>query len=178
MKRFPLIFVMLFSLNVFAQNSNPLIYSEVVDLPGLSKDEIYSMARMWFVEAYKNPQKVLQIQDKESGEIVGKGNTKYYSKIWMGAEGSKGVINYTVKIFIKDGKYKYEITDFIHKGITYDYGLITDSKEYDGSYKLYKSHGNKVWTELKSICEDEKDFIIASLKSSMLKTNKVTNSDW
>ena len=38
-----------------------------------------------------------------------------YRKVAMGTY-EWGYINYTISIYFKDGKYKYEISDLYHKG--------------------------------------------------------------
>ena len=85
-----------------------ITYSEVVKVDG-NKDELYSRAREWFAKTYNSAQSVIQMDTKD--KIVGKALMQVYYK-----GGDFGYINYTVSIYLKDGKYKYEITDFYHTG--------------------------------------------------------------
>ncbi len=54
-------------------NNGNVTYTEIVDLPGLDKDEIYNRAHNYFVYNYNSGKDVIQIDDKESGQLVGKG---------------------------------------------------------------------------------------------------------
>ena len=55
-----------------AQDVAPLTYSEVIQVDGVSKDELYNRAKQWFVATYGDATKVIQNEDKESGIITGK----------------------------------------------------------------------------------------------------------
>ncbi len=93
-----------------------ITYTEVVSVDSLAnKQELFSRAREWFAKAYMSSTKVIQMEDKESGKIIGKALIQVYYK-FMKQLPSGGYINYTISIYIKNGKYKYEITDFYHTG--------------------------------------------------------------
>lgn len=97
-------------------NTSKITYSEVVTVDSLtSKQELYSRAREWFAKTYNSSKDVVQMEDKESGKIIGKAITQVYYKM-LGMDHEHGHINYTITIAVKDGKYKYEITDLHHKG--------------------------------------------------------------
>ncbi|WP_210516452.1 DUF4468 domain-containing protein [Hymenobacter terricola] len=95
-------------------------YTGVVEVPGTSQAQLYSRAYEWVVKSYKSAPDVLQMQDKESGKIILKGNTH---ALIRGRDG--GIVNHTFSIYLKDGKYKYDVTDFVNVNPTPkgDYGL-------------------------------------------------------
>lgn len=85
-------------------------FQEVVQVPGATKDELYTRAREWFAKTFKSSKDVIQMDDRIAGKIIGKGsgngltgNILLITSFWL---------NYTVSITIKDGRYRYEITDF------------------------------------------------------------------
>jgi Domain of unknown function (DUF4468) with TBP-like fold len=53
-------------------------YEKIIEVPNLSKDEIYIKANAWFVEEFKSAESVIQFQDKEAGKIMGKYTFKPY----------------------------------------------------------------------------------------------------
>lgn len=123
-------------LNSFGQKETPnlpidsvsskITYSDVVIVDSaLHKLELFSIAREWFAKTYKSSINIIQMEEKESGKIVGKALMQVYYKA-MGMDCPGGYISYTISIYIKDGKYKYEITNFHHTGNggqMPDYGL-------------------------------------------------------
>lgn len=162
-------------------------YQEVVKVDStISSKELYLRARSWFAETYKSSQDVIQMDDKESGKIIGKGAIKYYSNVFVGSEGTKGFIFYTITVQVKDGRYKYEITDFNHEGNPYNsggqlsFGLITNSDEcpYKVGTWTSKAWRNKVWKDIKNRIDENIPILIQSLKDSMNKPAKNSNSDW
>lgn len=95
-----------------------ITYSEVVIMDStINKNELYSRAREWFAKAFKSSINVIQMDDKENGKIIGKGLTQVYHKSF-GKSYPSGNINFTISLYLKDGKYKYEITNFHHTGET------------------------------------------------------------
>ncbi len=145
-----------------------LTYSEVIELPGKSKDQLYDQAKQWFIETYKDASEVIQNDDKAGGTIMGKALLSYNSNIYVGSAGTKGVIRYTIQISFKDGKYKYELTNFIHEGATFDFGTITTDDECP--YKIKggtKNWNNKVWNDIKMQIDEYSRNFIGDLKEAM-----------
>jgi Domain of unknown function (DUF4468) with TBP-like fold len=91
-------------------------FTDVVKIDSVNKNELFLRARSYINKSTTSMKDITQIMDKETGEIAIKLNTGnlpskkfgFYSigcgKVWM-----------TVDIYIKDGKYKYVITNFIHE---------------------------------------------------------------
>lgn len=95
-----------------------IVYTEVIEMQNVTKDALYSRAYEWFTKAFNSAQNVIQMQDKENGKIIGKGIfDDINSPGPLGMAGVKGYVKFTISIYLKDGKYKYEITDFVHEGI-------------------------------------------------------------
>ena len=86
-------------------------YVGVVNVDSTSKDELYNRAKRWFVDKYNSGKDVIQLDDKENGEVIGKG---FFSEIWRVNWAFSQSINVwnTVKIQVKDNKFRYEITNF------------------------------------------------------------------
>ena len=179
MKFLNILIFLLFSTIIYGQSSEAIKYMEVVELDSTrTAKNLYSQARMWFAETYRSSKDVIQLEDKENGRIIGKGNIKYESNIFVGSTGTRGWINYTISISVKDGKYKYEITNFMHEGNSlnsqgaFSFDLITTDKECPKEVGN-KNWRNKVYIDIKKQIELKTNTIISSLKEYMKKkTNK------
>jgi len=152
MKKLFITLLMMCSLSAFCKE-----YTEVVEVKGKTADQLYSSAREWFAETFNSANDVLQMDDPTAGKLIGKGYTviseSYVTKVALMQ--IPGQIDfklwYTVKIYIKEGRYKYEIKDFYtqfnnvsSQQIAYDnskkpYSVIEDSLEY------YKKATDKEW---------------------------------
>ena len=111
-----------------------LTYTEVIQVDSVTNIELYNRAKLWFATVYNSSNDVLQLENKEEGQLIGKAIMKYNPTVLSGSETTKGSIKYTIKIFVKDGRYKYEISDFIHDPVGNQYGksslgLITTDEE-------------------------------------------------
>jgi CspA family cold shock protein len=82
-----------------------------------NKNELFLRAREWFAKTYKSSMNVIQMEDKENGKIIGKALLKVFMTTFVDSQLESGFINYSISIYIKDGRYKYEITDFYHTGM-------------------------------------------------------------
>lgn len=90
-------------------------FMEIVSVDGAPKDEIYSKARIWFATAFSTSDGML-LDDKESGIIVGKGvitTREGDSRVrtLMNPQITEKTWTFTVKIQIRDGRYKVELYD-------------------------------------------------------------------
>ena len=135
----------LFTAKTFSQNTNfpidtatgKIKFSEVVYLDSIPKATLYTKAREWFVRTFKSSKVVLELEDKEAGKLIGKGDFTAITEESMNDnefikkkglvskelrekknKGEVGSVSFIVSIYIKDGRYKYEITDLYHKGMT------------------------------------------------------------
>lgn len=83
-----------------------------VDSIDKSKDLLFSMSKEWFVNTFKSGKAVIELEDKESGTMIGKGIyqddvTKYDIPIYY---------HYTVKVETKENKVRFTIYDIYTKG--------------------------------------------------------------
>ncbi|MNE10169.1 hypothetical protein D3C80_1028700 [compost metagenome] len=88
-----------------------IVYSAVIQLDSISKNELYSTAGMWFADSFKNSKHVIRFEDKEAGKIMGKGSSTFYYEYLLSTVFTD--IEYSIVITVKDSKYKYEIYDII-----------------------------------------------------------------
>lgn len=161
----------------------PLTYTEVVQVDSVSQNELYNRAKVWFATAYNSSNDVLQIDNKEGGEFIGKAVLDYIPNVHSGSAQTKGNIKYTIKIFVKEGRYKYIITDFIHDPFGNNFGkssmgLITNEIKCPNPKPFAKNWSNKVWSDIKAQIETNIISLIENLKESMLKTTESGNDDW
>ena len=137
MKNLLLAVMLLCSVSVFAKE-----YTEVVQVPDKNADQLYSSAREWFVETFKSAKDVLQMDDPVAGKLIGKG----YSAVPIQSGGITvdTKMKYTIKIFVKEGRYKYEITDIrigeLAKSTIEDYEFACT---YEGAKKALINAGMK-----------------------------------
>lgn len=100
-------------LGVMPVKDESIFYTEVVQLDSsATKDELYKRAKRFFFDTYKSGKEVIQLDDKENGEVDGKGNLLVLWKYSALAGPTSVRISEMVKIFVKDGRYKYEVSDF------------------------------------------------------------------
>lgn len=83
-----------------------------------SKQELQVKAKMWMANAFKDAKEVIQLDDKEAGEVLGKGN------VVLGY--MYGRCKFTIKISTRDNKYRCQIYDMAIYGTNGQFGNTID----------------------------------------------------
>lgn len=142
MKKTLICFMMLCSLAIQAKE-----LTEVVEMPEKNKSQLYSSAREWFAEVFNSAEDVLQMDNPTLGTLIGKVKgsvVAYYDDVSIDSP-----YNYTIKISIKDGKYKYTIKDIVlvteRGGKSYEvFKKQSQSMENEMAVKMYKGILNSI----------------------------------
>ncbi len=155
--------------------------TEVVAVDGATKDQLYSAALSWFGMAFTSAKATIDLADSAGGQIIAKPVVAFEPASFVGGACAGGDISYVVSIAVRDGRYKYEIGNFVHsyRGVTCDgpgcnYGLITES-DWNGPTCARARGDRKNWPKLQSIARAEVQTLVASLKPAMAKA---AESDW
>ncbi|HRS53465.1 MAG TPA: DUF4468 domain-containing protein [Bacteroidales bacterium] len=93
-------------------------YKEVVQETGTA-DELYTRAIEWINSFYKNPTGVTKTRDPQNHKIVGVAYFKIKKKDKSGTMLDAGEIGYTITLEFKDNRYRYELTKYNVKKLSY-----------------------------------------------------------
>jgi hypothetical protein len=174
-----LLFISFFLLAIiYLQAQNPIIFSKVIQADSLNKTELFIKVNDWFATNYKSANDVIQMADKDAGTIIGKGSQPYsYGKLSYGCY--DGYLNYTIKVYVKDNRFKIELTDFVHSvrvgnSSECEFGTITDAEIYT-SKGISKSYHNKAWVDMKTKIQNFSEDIFASIESKLNSNTKEDN---
>jgi hypothetical protein len=97
-----------------------LTYEKVQVVDGVEQSELYRRCLQWCQTFYKNPNDVIRERDSLGGKIVCKGRFKISNPPdKKGLETDAGLVQYTLTILMKEGKYKYTLTDINWKQQSY-----------------------------------------------------------
>lgn len=89
-----------------------ILFTEVVKIDSTSKSELFLKAKEFLTKSFVSYKNIVQIDDESNGIILIKPIFDVYS--YITSKTKIGHIKYTFKIQFKDGRYKYEMTDFFH----------------------------------------------------------------
>ncbi len=122
-----------------------LSFNEVIQLETFKQNQLFLNSKQFFADAFKSANEVIQMDDKESGIIIGKGFIDISAKMLTSTFPVK--MWYTIKIQSKDGRYKYEIYDICFENYPSYYVLPDGSsksqtaEEMFDKNKFYKNNG-------------------------------------
>jgi len=157
------------SLNLPVDEETKLItYREVVLQEG-SKLELFNRAIEWINKEYKNPADVTKVRNPETGliELIHRIDLSYDEK---GVSRSGGIVDYTLKLELKDERYRYTFTNFNLKQasrVPIERWMDKSDKAYTPSWDLYLSQVDK---HTKAVAE--------SLKKGMQPPVAKKADDW
>lgn len=133
-----------------------ITYTDVVEEPGMNKDTLYNRGLRWFKSYFKNPNKAIKNADAEARVIDG----GYTFTIQRPDPASKktpqpmvdaGLVNFKMKLFCKDGKFKYEVTNMSWQQTSYypiERWMDKEGKSYDPNFALYLTQTDKYVKEM------------------------------
>lgn len=155
-------------------------FTEVIQLDSsFSKDLLYRNAKLFFTNEFKSAKDVLQYDDRAEGKVIGKGNLQQedFQMTFLVMFTQTRIVNFTLEIFCKDGKYKYRLYDIQIKGHSRASGGNTPDNVYssdlsiqDAYTKTYKGSTKKMDRRLFVRMIGEINSTIADIKTSMCKT--------
>ncbi|MBE7178066.1 MAG: DUF4468 domain-containing protein [Mucilaginibacter polytrichastri] len=110
------VFVFILSLRAFSQNlpvddaTKKISYQGIVVVDGATEKQLYDRARSWFATKFRFPRDVVQMDDKEAGKIIARCELRGPQnadspQFWF-------MLRYSIIVVVRNGKYRYEITDF------------------------------------------------------------------
>ena len=156
------------------KETGKVIFTEIVELSDNSvpKDILYNRAKEWFVKAFKSSNEVIQLDDKESGKIIGKGNFSINRTMYL----TDSRVDFTMTIMVKDGRYKYIVSDFNHVSFKAGYsgGSLDNEKPDCGNFNMAK----KGWNQVKEQTKSTVDNLIADLKTFMETESVESDDSW
>lgn len=170
--------LLLFCIVSFAQEAqfpinpktNKIEYTAIVNVDStVTSDELYTRARSWFATAFKSANNVIQMDDRSTGTIIGKGNFAIRPSTYQ--IGSR--ISFTIKIQVKNGRYRYLVNDLSHTSPHGDGGNLENEKPAWG-WAMMK----RAWVEIKDNTSIIIPEFIASLNEQMKKPLSSKTESW
>lgn len=179
-KQVATVFLLIMATSCFAQkelkiklpldsSTNKVIYSSVINVEGINKEELYNRAKEWFVVTYNSAKDVLQMDDKVAGKIIGKGTSRGQYKFML--SNTSYYLNYTLSVTLKDGRYRYEFSQFTVETLDkYSIGGRSALEEYIPYYEKEKgilySASKKIIPHMDLLVKETSSSLESALKKS------------
>lgn len=149
-----------------------ITYQGIVEVPGVSQADLYARASAWVAATYPTGDNVLAQQNPQAGQLLIKGQRPAVTRaLYNGVLRSSyaGVVRHTLAIYVKDGRYKYVLTDLTHDALgtpsLHSGGPLEQEK---ASLYGYAGLGSrKAWDELKTDATRDARHLLDSLQVAM-----------
>lgn len=140
------------------EETKKITYTEVVDAPGSSKDDLYLRVKNLGITGTN-----VKADNKEEGTYVytGQFGVKYPSPVKGMTH--EGTVSYTFAVFLKDGKYKYVVTDLVHNSVKGNGGNLENTIPACNKYTL----SMEGWAAIKNESDKYIKNLIQNFKSNM-----------
>lgn len=150
--------------------SHKIDYLEVVKNDTLSKEQIYTCVREWFNRNFETGHCVILMDDYKAGHLMARGTI--FAKHPRGIGSVGYTVSFTLDIFVKEGKYRYEATDFnILAGINGDLlpdWISADVFVTDPKYKNSKGEYTGTARQDLGAIDGNIHYMLNNLKASVL----------
>ncbi|MBL4656469.1 MAG: DUF4468 domain-containing protein [Flavobacteriales bacterium] len=151
-----------------------ITFEEVVEVPKMQKGLLFENAKAWITEKYKSP-RTIQAEDANEGTISAKSMFKIMSE--PGGSKPGGVINFTLDISVKPGKYRYTITNLRHTDKTDKVGS-GGKLERAEPHCTFKKMKEEQWLGIKAQTKTEMEKLIEEFKKGMAYTSPDKSDDF
>lgn len=148
-------------------------YQGIKEVANVSKSDLFSRAFEWVAQSYNSAQNVVQMQDKEAGKIIIKALHSVSSKGY-----DAGTVSYTLSIYIKDGRYKYVLTDFIHKAPILNKEIFSGGALENTQPKVALFKSARVWADVRRSTALRSRILVRNLESAMTLKGTKDPSDF
>lgn len=142
-------------------------FTEVVYIDSTTQKELFIRAKMWAATTFRSANSAVQMIDSEAGLLICKGAFAIYHK-QMGAVYSGGFVRFTMRVEVKDNRYRYSVTDFFHDPAASR--VIAMGSLEDMTTKDYRANGFSLRKQTDQYLEqvfDQTGGVITSLKATM-----------
>ena len=157
--------------------SGKIEYVRIDSLIKGSKEDLYLRSKSWLVHYFKSANAVIQMDDKETGKIIGKGVFMFPVRGGFGNILDYDPVHFTVQINTKENKTRIIVNDFIHEGGNYqyavDYGSLDEPKCPKGF--LYVGF---VFNNMKKMAHDEAKIILNNYYKYMHSDSPINTDEF
>jgi hypothetical protein len=140
-------------------DTRKLTYSEVTEVYGTPKKELFARARKWFDQQYAYTQEVFMTEREEEGEM----EILAYFPLKIGL--STGMVSCTLTLSVKEGKYRYVITGFTFQYPNYPAAAFEDDRLHPKIRIFAKT-------------DEKMQMLIAGLHQKMIRKETASVDDW
>lgn len=121
--------------------NNSLTYSQIIECGEQTKEQLYVALNYWFTASFNDGDSVIQLNDKESGTIIGKGFVSNIAYHEGGANIYSVHISPIIRVDIKD--YKIRVTYTIQN---YDVDVVAGGGFWGAALGAIPSKSRQKWT--------------------------------
>lgn len=165
----------------FPTENGLIKYTDVVQVDSsLTSDYLYLNAKNWLVDAFKSSKAVIQTDDKDLKIIIvksfiSKGHNAYVTnpKKW-----------FTLKLEIKDGRYRYTLYDIRYE---FDLNVMGQISRTDIPFEQWLKPSDKQMSDkkrqqvndsLNKYCIELNDEFVTIINSLKISMSKIANDNW
>lgn len=151
-------------------------HEEVVQVESTSKDILYERALRWFTYNMKSPENVIELKDKENGEVSGKFITRTTATVKGTLRDYVSALDQWIKVDIKitihakilcrDGRYRYILTSAV------------EEKQNGDNRATRPETKEKLEIAIEKETNDEFNRILESIKTHMATADSFEEEDW
>ena len=146
-----------------------ITYQEVVQEVG-DKDSFFNSAIGWINSYYPNPVDVTKTRDPQTGKIEGLHRFKIKNTDAEGLVTDAGVIQYEFTLEFKEGRYRYNLTNFVFRQAS----RIAVEKWMDKKDPQYNANWDSYLTQVDEFAKGW----IESLKAGMKPKPAAKDDEW
>ena len=168
-------------------DNNNLTYTKIVENLNLPKEEIYDRCLAFFSYAYEDAKDVIQLQNKEDGQIIAKGRFDNFENYLDFIASYVYSADHIIRIDTKDNRMRLILTVQEYEQLMEPNASAPSIKNRIPVHSAYpintenpvnKKRFAKVFLTLHKVCLGMLDIIEKSVREGNTSSNVENNDDW
>lgn len=155
--------------------TNLISYIEVIEQEETGSDSLYTRARRWAQTKFGKNEKAVFEVDKKNQKLVINGTLNAYSYNSKYTKRPIGKYQFKMTVWIKEGRYKYQITNLVHEGVKPNSGNPT--RNYF-EYYYTSTKAVKIYDKLLRDADQDIKKMMAEFVKIMKDPIIVDEEDW
>jgi hypothetical protein len=155
--------------------SNNVVFSRSIQFKNSPKNKIYSKAKIWIADTWKNANEVIQVDNPQGGSILLKGNSTINILLMVnGLKSYEHHLKYTGEFVINENEIQFLFKNITtqHKAIRSQYGLIEGAIERAELYNYYVSIFEMTQTDMEKYANASSDKKVRNVIKKAYRTPK------
>jgi hypothetical protein len=143
-----------------------ITYQGVIEAPGLTQAQLYTRAHDWLART-SSIDNTPQPQNAATDQLITKGSWPVTITAGLAGTLAAGFVQYTLSIYLKDGRYKYVLSNLTHGSPGGGHDVAAAGPLEQANVQLIPMGGKRYWNQVRKQADMSARKLVVELQNAM-----------